>query len=198
VIRSPMDAVLVDRLAEPGDLAAPGRPVLTLQSATYLRFEAPISERCARRIRDGEAVRVKVDAAGIELDTRVQEIVPAVDPQSRSFLVRADLPTRAELQPGMFGRLSFACGVRPAIQIPSDASRQRGQLDFVFVHRQGKAVLRLVRLGATSGNTSEVLAGLAPGEEIIVDPPATLADGDAVTASPVTGTPVPPPTGAQG
>jgi RND family efflux transporter MFP subunit len=200
-IRSPLDAVVVDRLAEPGDLAAPGRALLTLQSATDLRFEAPISERCARRIRDGDEVRVKVDAAGADVVTRVQEIVPAVDPQSRSFLVRADLPAAAALQPGMFGRLSFPCGLRPALRIPTTALRRRGQLDLVFVHRDGHARLRLVRVGSEQDETVEVLSGLTPGEEVIAHPPPTLSDGDPVAPlSPATEPPasLPSPTGEEG
>jgi len=199
-IRSPMDAVVVDRLAEPGDLAAPGRALLTLQSATDLRFEAPISERCARRVRDGDEVRVKVDAAGADVVTRVQEIVPAVDPQSRSFLVRADLPAEGgRFTPGMFGRLTFPCGLRPTLRIPATALLRRGQLDLVFVQRDGRAWLRLVRMGGEQNGMIEVLSGLAPGEEVVVSPPSTLSDGDPVTPlPPATEPPASPKAGAKG
>jgi multidrug efflux pump subunit AcrA (membrane-fusion protein) len=188
VIRSPMDAVVVDRLAEPGDLAAPGRALLTLQSATDLRFEAPITEACARMIKDGDEVRVKIDAAGLELGTRVREIVPAVDPQSRSFLVRAALPAQPGLRPGMFGRLQFTCGLRPSLRLPAGAAFSRGQLDLVFVVEGGHARLRLVKLGRHTDGQVEVLSGLAAGEEVVLDPPPTLGDGDPVTPTLSTGT----------
>jgi multidrug efflux pump subunit AcrA (membrane-fusion protein) len=179
-IYCPMDAVVVDRLAEPGDLASPGRALMTLQSATQLRFEAPVSESCARRVHVGDEVRVGVESAGREMVTRVNEIVPVVDPQSRTFLVRADLPALAELQPGMFGRLAFTCGLRPALRIPESALSVRGQLELVFVVQDGKAHLRLVRSGKHQDGRVEILSGLAEGEEIVVTPPPTLMDGDPV------------------
>lgn len=182
-IASPMDAVVVDRLAEPGDLATPGRPLLTLQSATELRFEAPISEGCARRIHVGDEVRVNVEAAGREMVTRVNEIVPVVDPQSRTFLVRADVPALKDLQPGMFGRLQFTCGLRPILRVPESALLVRGQLEFLFVADGGRARLRLVRSGKRQDGQVEILSGVAEGEAIIVAPPPALTDGDPVTLS---------------
>ena len=180
-IVSPMTAVVVDRLAEPGDLATPGRTLMTLQSATELQFETPVSERCARRVQVGDEVRVKVEAAGREMVTRVNEIVPAVDPQSRTFLVRADLPSLQGLQPGMFGRLQFTCGLRPVLRVPETALLLRGQLEFVFVAEAGRACLRLVRSGKRQAGQVEILSGVQEGETIVVLPPPTLMDGDPVT-----------------
>lgn len=181
-IASPMDAVVVDRLVEPGDLATPGRALMTLQSATQLRFEAPVSESCARRVHVGDEVRVGVESAGREMVTRVSEIVPVVDPQSRTFLVRADLPALPDLQPGMFGRLAFTCGLRPALRVPESALLVRGQLEFVFVKEGDRARLRLVRSGRRQDGRVEILSGLNVGDEIIVAPPAGLIDGDPVVA----------------
>jgi RND family efflux transporter MFP subunit len=182
-IRSAMDGIVVDKHAEPGDLATPGRALLTLQSPLELRMEAPVSESCARRIRTGHPVRVKFDALDVLLDAHVTEIVPAIDPGSRSFLVRADLPRREDLQPGMFGRLRFPCGTRKILSVPSQAAVARGQLDLAFVVREGKARMRLVRIGEQSAGKTEVLSGLAAGEVVVVDPPATLRDGDPVRES---------------
>ncbi len=179
-ITAPMDGVVVDKYAEVGDIAVPGRPILTIQSDAELRFEAPVSEICARRISIGMPATVRVDAAGKSWDSVVQEIVPAMDPTSRSFLVRTNLPDPANLKPGMFGRLRFACAPSKALAVPSRAVIKRGQMELVFVASGGTARLRIVRTGRTIADRVEILSGLSQGEEAILDPPATLRDGDPV------------------
>ena len=183
-IRCPFDAIVVERLAEPGDLAAPSRALITIQSPTELRLEAPISESCARRVRTGDPVQVRVDAADVDLRANVTEIVPAVDPKSRSFLVRADLPSLSALQPGMFGRFEFPCGLRKALSVPPSAVRTQGQLDFVYAVEGKRAHLRLVRLGRSREDKVEILSGLSRRDEVVADPPKTLRDGDPVEAAP--------------
>lgn len=195
-IRSPMDGIVVDKQAEAGDLATPGRVLLSLQSPTELRLEAPISEHCAERVSYGMPVRVTIDSLGLSLDAQVSEVVPAVDPKSRSFLVRADLPPLPELKPGMFGRFQFPCALQKVIGIPAQAVFERGQLEMVFVVSAGRAQLRLIRTGRTSGAYVEVLTGLSAGEIVINAPPPDLRDGDPVVttaAAPVTPVAAPPP-----
>ncbi|MCY3024237.1 MAG: efflux RND transporter periplasmic adaptor subunit [Planctomycetota bacterium] len=184
VIRSPMDGVVIDKQAEPGDLAAPGRSLITLQSPTALRFEAPVSESCARRITLGDRVRVQVDAAQLSLPAEVNEIVPAVDPKSRSFLVRADLPAQPALRPGLFGRLQFPCASRPTLSMPAAALLTRGQLDLAFAVTDGHAVLRLITIGRSQGGWIEVLSGLSAGDRVVLSPPPELHDGDPVQVQP--------------
>jgi RND family efflux transporter MFP subunit len=181
VVHSPMDGVVLRKQAEPGDLAAPGRTLMTLQSPADLRLEAPVSESCARNIKLGDPARVVVDAAGADLPVRVNEIVPAVDPKSRAFLVRADLPSMPGLQPGLFGRLVFPCGPRKVLAVPQEALISRGQLDLAFVVQDGRARLRLVTVGRTQQNWTEVLSGLSAGESVVLAPPRELVDGAAVT-----------------
>lgn len=182
-IDAPFAAVVVEKFAQAGDLASPGRILLTLQDPNKLRLEAPISEQCARRIQIGSAVLAKVASAQVEIDTRVSEIVPAVDPKSRSFIVRANLPSHADLKPGMFGRLRFPCAPRSLLAVPQTAIVSRGQLDLVFVVAADHAMLRLVRPGEQQ-DMVEILSGLTAGETVIADPPANLRDGDPVTSLP--------------
>jgi len=187
-IRAPFAAIVVDKNAEAGDLAAPGRVLLTIQKPAELRLEAPVSEACARRIHADDPVLAQVDAAGFAAPARVNEIVPAVDPRSRSFLVRADLPPSPGLQPGMFGRFRFPCSRRQAISVPAGAVVSRGQLDYVFVVQEAQARLRLVRLGRPiEGDRREVLSGLGEGDVLILAPPVGLRDLAPVAAAPVDG-----------
>ena len=183
-LRAPFDAVVVERQAEAGDLAAPGRSLVTIESPTDLRLEAPVSEMCVRRIRTGSDVRVSIEAADAVLGARVTEIVPAVDPSSRSFLVRADLPVLEGVQPGMFGRFQFACEMRKTLAVPPGAVQERGQLDIVFVVDKERARLRIVRPGRRHTSAVEILSGLTAGETLVANPPESLQDGDPILPAP--------------
>lgn len=179
-IRSPLDGIIVDKQVSSGDLATPGRQLLVLQQVTQLRLEASVSESCARRIRVGTPVFIQVDATKEPLEGSVNEIVPAIDPTTRSFLVRSNLPFREEFRPGMFGRLQFPCGKEKLLAVPPESLLERGQLDMLFVVKDQKAHLRIVRIGRRHPEFLEILSGVAPQELLILDPPDFLQEGDPV------------------
>ena len=134
-----LTAVVVERLAEPGDMAMPGKPLVRLYDENALRVELQVPEELARDDRAGHArLRCSVDATGAEYHTQVSEIVPASDPASRSFLVRAPLPSGGHLQPGMFARATFAAGSETVLTIPRDAVERVGQLETVRVYSAGR------------------------------------------------------------
>ena len=195
-IRSPLDGIVVDKHVQSGDLAAPGRSLLTIQKPTDLWLEASVSEGCARRIHVDDQVAIAIDSFDTPIGSHVTEIVPAVDPKSRSFLVRATLPSNLALQPGMFGRLDFRCEKRKVLAVPTPAVVTRGQLDAVYVIQDGHAILHLARLGRVLDDKVEVLSGVAAGDAIVVKPPPELMDGDPVVVQPppAPGTPVVAPT----
>jgi hypothetical protein len=129
-------------------------------------------------------VAVDFEALGGRVDARVSEIVPAVDAASRSYLVKLDLPVRATLRSGMFGRAVFALGVREVLAVPAAAVAERGQLQTVMVAAGGVARTRLVTLGDKRGGRVAVLSGLTEGERVIVPAPPDLADGARVEVRP--------------
>lgn len=169
-VRSPVAGVVEERLAEPGDMAMPGKPLVLLYDENALRVELQVPEELARRITVGMALAVSVDATGKVYSTKVSEIVPAADPASRSFLVRAPLPGGQGLRPGMFARASFAIGTETVLTIPRAAVQRVGQLDTVYVVKQGRVEARMVSLGRILGNRVEVLAGVRKGERVMLDP----------------------------
>jgi multidrug efflux pump subunit AcrA (membrane-fusion protein) len=110
---------------------------------------------------------VTVDALGQTFEGTVDEIVPAAEPGSRSFLVKVGLPSAPGLFPGMFGRLLIPVGEVERRYIPAAAVNQVGQLDFVDIASNQGRVRRFVRLGRTGpADTVEVISGLADGEKI--------------------------------
>ena len=90
-IHSPIAGRIVDRFAEPGDTASPGQKLLSLYNPFSLRIEARVREHLALSLQNGQELDVEVPAVGKLFSASVEEIVPAADPGSRSFLVRAIL-----------------------------------------------------------------------------------------------------------
>jgi RND family efflux transporter MFP subunit len=170
-LRAPIDGVVVERRAEAGDMAVPGRTVLVLIDPSRLRLEATVPESCATQASVGATVRVRVDALGAEVEGRIDEVAPAADPGSRTFLVKASLPPGAGIRPGMFGRFLQPCGAHEALVVPRAAVSRVGQLETVLVRDavSGEARPRHVKTGKPVGAREvEVLSGLAAGEVVVV------------------------------
>ncbi len=164
VLRAPFDGTVVKRTLEPGDLAMPSAPVLTVQSARHLRVEAAIPEDCARDLRAGQTLKVRI--ANEEYESKVEEIAPAADPQTRTVLVKAGLQSPA--QPGAFAWVDQVCGRRKALLIPSAAVSRTGQLESVRLLEGGVPRLRLVRTGKTHDGRVEILSGLKEGDAVLL------------------------------
>ncbi len=179
---APFAGLVTERKADPGSLATPGAPLLTLEREGNLRLEASIDESRLGLARIGESVAVEIDGLNRTVSGRVGEIVPSVDPATRTFTAKIDLPGLPGLRAGMFGRAAFAAGTREALLVPQSAVLERGQIRSVHVVEGDTARLRLVTLGEARGNLYEILSGLTAGERIIVAPPPMLADGGRVAS----------------
>ena len=168
-ISAPISGRVMARYADPGDTARQGQPLLRVYDPDSIRLEAFVRESIASGLAIGQQFDVTVDALGKKFSGRVDEIVPAADPGSRSFLVKLGLPSAAGLYPGMFGRLLIPVGEVSRRYIPTEAVSQVGQLDFVYVASSQGRVRRFVRLGRSGPtNTVEVISGLADGEKVFL------------------------------
>jgi RND family efflux transporter MFP subunit len=179
-LTAPFAALVTERKADPGSLATPGAPLLTLEREGNPRLEASIDESRLRLVRVDESVAVEIDGLDRTVTGRVAEVVPSVDAATRSFTVKIDLPVLPGLRSGMFGRAGFAAGKREALLVPQSAVAERGQIRSVYVVEGDTARLRLVTLGEWRDDQREVLSGLTAGEKIIVTPAALLTDGTRV------------------
>jgi len=182
-VTSPFDGVVSRKLAEVGDLAIPGRPLLEIEDRGTLRFEADIPEALIAGISAGQKILVRLPSAGKVLEAEVVEVSPTADAASRTFLIKLDLPADSVIRAGQFGRAAIPVGTADSIRVPLRAVVRRGQMEMVFVNRDGAAVLRLVKTGKREGEDIEILSGLTPGESVIVSGAAGLVDGQRVEAS---------------
>jgi len=172
-IRSPIDGRVVDRFAEPGDTASPGERLLTLYNPLSLRVEAPVQESLALSLRLGQELQVEIPVFERTLKAQIEELVPAADPGSRSVLVKARIDFQEDLMPGMYARLLVPANVEKLLLIPPGLVSDYGQLDLVWVYRDGRSERRFVRLGRQFGaDRVEVISGLEAGEILFPHPQA--------------------------
>jgi len=202
-ISAPFAGIVTARSVEPGNLASPGVPLLTIEQEGAYRLEVSVEESRIPSVRIGQPVEVALEALDHKLDARVSEIVPSVDASSRAYTVKIDLPPCGAgasacqprsgagasacqpcLRSGAFGRAAFALGSRQAISVPQAALQERGQLASVFVAEEGTARTRLVTAGRRSKDHVEILSGLNAGEKIVVPVPQGLADGGRIEVRP--------------
>lgn len=178
-ITAPFDGVITRKLADQGDLAAPGKPLLELENPAQLRVEADIPEALIANLKLGAPLELNPTTRAT-----VAEISPTGDPNSRTFPVKLDLPAGSGLRPGQFVRVAIPVRDYDALLIPASAIVTRGQLQIVFVAENNVAKLRLIRTGRTRDEGVEVLAGLEGGESLVIEGTDMLKDGQPLTVTP--------------
>jgi len=175
-LRAPIDGVVTRRLMEPGELATPGRGVLEIHDPAALRAVGTIPQFVLPRT-------ARVDRAEVELPSvqrRVRAVrvtmLPAADPRLLSTQIRAELPADAPagIVPGTAAKVLVPIGRSQKLVVPAAAVIRRSELTAVYVLTEaGGRQLRQVRIGnRVSDDSVEVLAGLAAGERVALDPPA--------------------------
>ncbi len=178
-VTAPFDGVVTAKMANAGDLAAPGRPLVTLEQAGGHRVDVRLPETLTRALRPGETVRVRIGGPETApLEAVVEAVSPAVDPESRTFLVKVRLPAGGNARSGMFARVAVAVGEDRLIAVPAASVVRLGQLTGVFVVTpENIARYRLVRTGRRLGDRIEVVSGLPEGSRFVANPPPELTDG---------------------
>jgi RND family efflux transporter MFP subunit len=170
-IRAPVSGRVVDRLAEPGDTATPGTPLLRIYDPTLLRVEVPVRESLAVHLRVGQPLEVEIPALGESLQSVIGEIVPLAEPGARTLLVKVRLHKVDErLFAGLYARVAIPAGERKRLLVPSGAVQEIGQLSYVdVVTEAGGRERRLVTTGRKEPDDRiEILSGLQPAETVWV------------------------------
>ena len=182
-VRAPFDGVVTARHVQTGEAVAPGMPLLTVSALGALRVVAEIPQSIADQVRSLQQARVYV--GGETIASTAVTMFPSADPQSGTFRVRVDLPAAGTaLAPGMHAKVGFLTGEASRTLVPRTALVERSELRAVYVVTpDGRVVLRQVRLGRPLGDNIEVIAGLARGERVAVDPAAAGVEARAVAAS---------------
>jgi len=179
-IRAPFAGTITRKLAEVGDLASPGSPLLRLENAGALEVLVQIPEALVQGLRLKKTLLLTVPVVGLALEAQISEISPTADPVSRTTQLKLTLPENPSLRSGQFARVSLSGSGAQTLLVPKTALHQQGQLEQVFVVEQGAAQMRLVRSGARLAEQVEILSGLRAGEQVISAAEGDLHDGQPV------------------
>jgi len=178
VVRAPYAGVVADVAVVLGDMAMPGRALLSMYDPAALRVSVPVPHTVAARIAHDASAEVELPGAGAGRlkPVRLQPL-PTVDPATHTRELRLDLPRGLSgVTPGMFARVWLAApssGGDERLFVPASAIVRRAELTGLYVvGPDGRALLRQVRLGRRDGDRVEVLAGVAAGERVALDPQA--------------------------
>ena len=179
-VRAPFAARVVETMVEVGDLAAPGRPLVRVESLEGQQMWLNVRQNDIGRVSVGDQLEMRLDARG-DLGTiagRVQEITPSADQGTHTFIVKVSLG-QINVPSGFSGRATISGDITDRIVVPISAVHQRGGLELVIVRAaDGSARTRAVTSGGTlSDNRVEILSGLDAGESIVVNAPGPVADG---------------------
>lgn len=177
-IRAPFDGVISRRIANLGDLAAPGQPLLEIEGRNAFEIEANIPDSLTADLAVGTTLAC--DTGQLTFTGAVREISSASDPVTRSIGVKIGVPPGTKVHSGQFIRLLVPHGAASMLLLPASAILVSGQMERVFVVDAGnRAALRLVKTAGSYGATGDkvIIAGLGAGERVVLYPPAGLRDG---------------------
>jgi RND family efflux transporter MFP subunit len=183
-ISAPFGGVITRKHADVGDQAMPGKAILQMENPNALRLEADVPEALIGNVKLGDQLSVRIASVTGDVSGTVAELSPAADANSRTFLVKLNLPNVAGLRSGQFGRVAVPVGEVETIRVLFRAVLLRGQMELIFVVANGRAQMRLVKTGRHVGDDIEIVSGLNPGEQIVVDEVNALVDGQPVNLKP--------------
>ncbi|MBL4764208.1 MAG: efflux RND transporter periplasmic adaptor subunit [Colwellia sp.] len=166
-LRAPIDGRIVDRFAEPGDTAQPGKKLLSLYNPLSLRVEAQVREQLALTLINGQQIEIELPSFNKIIIGEIEEIVPAANTGARSFLIKVRISYHENLLPGMYARMLIPAGEQTQLTIPVNRVAHVGQLDFVWLNVAGEIQRRFVRLGKEKNGMITVISGLQPGDKVI-------------------------------
>ncbi len=171
-ITAPYAGVVGATLAEMGDMAQPGRPLVTVFDPRDLRVTATLPQEALPRLKLAEPVRVEIASLGRSVTATKVTVIPLADARTHTTRIRLDLPAAEGVLPGQFARARFVTGGVRALAVPATAVLRRGEVTAIYVvDAQGRAQLRQVRAGEEVGEGFvEILSGLSAGERIAQNP----------------------------
>jgi HlyD family secretion protein len=198
VVRAPFAGVAISKDAQPGEMISPVSAgggftrtgICTIVDMSSLEVEVDVNESYINRVHPGQPVEGVLDAyPDWRIPMRVITTVPSADRAKATVKVRIGFDKLdPRILPDMGVKVSFmaeptpeAAVARTRLLVPKGAVRKVDGRDVVFVVKDGKAERRAVTAGAADGDQVEIVSGLQAGEQVIVEGPATLADGSRVT-----------------
>ena len=195
IIRAPFTGIVTSKNAQPGEMISPMSSggftrtgICTIVDMESLEIEIDVNESYINRVQPGQSVEATLDAyADWKIPCKVIAIIPTADRDKSTVKVRVSFDKLdPRILPEMAVKVAFreAAGTAPTaartVLVPKAAIRQQDGRDVVLVVQGGRAERRAVTVASTSANESEISAGLAAGERVVVEGPGDLTDGTIV------------------
>jgi RND family efflux transporter MFP subunit len=173
-IKAPYSGVVLQRHIELGEIASPGKKIMTGFSPKAFRVLVAVPQSRIETIRRHKRARIllNVEPKVLRFKGKKLTIAPYADPQTHTFRIRVDFPKNIKgVYPGMFAKIAFSIGQERRLLIPVSAAAYRGEVRAVYiVDKEGRVSMRHVRLGRLHSDKIEILAGLDEGEQIATNP----------------------------
>jgi len=167
-IRAPIDATVIDKKVDVGDMVTPGQVLVTLFDPKHMQLVASVRESLTRQLHVGQGIGVEIEGLNKQCSGTVSEIVPEAQSASRAFQVKVTGPCPTGIYTGMFGRILVPLEEESVLVIPRQAVRNVGQLELVEVLERGQPIRRSIRTGRKLGDDVEVISGLREGEQVVM------------------------------
>ena len=192
-VKSPVSGRVLKVMQESETVVAPGTPILEIGDPTDIEIEAEILSRDAVAIQPGDSVEIEQWGGETPLQGRVRRIEPAaftkisaLGVEEQRVYVLSDLLDPPEAAKALGDR--YRVEVRVAVWhsddvlvVPAGALFREGSVWKTFVYQNGAARLTTIEAGHSDGRFTEVLAGLQPGDRVLLHPPDTVKDGTSVS-----------------
>ena len=170
-IRAPISGIISKRFLDRGAFVSTTTPIVRIVAMDRVKVLVQVVESELAQVKVGAKAKIYVDAYRKQVfQGGVSRISPTVDPESRMADIEIQVDNRDHrLKPGMFARVNLVVQRRNGVLLLSKDSliREHGRTR-VFVHENGRALLREVVLGLEGEKYVEVVRGLQEGEEVIV------------------------------
>jgi len=170
---APYSGIVSARHIELGEMATPGRPLMTGFDPSTLRVVATVPQAQVSAIQAGGTARIEIPSINKWIEVKRLTVVPTADPRTHTTRIRLELPEDVRgVYPGVFARAHFVLGKELRLMVPRQAVVHRSEVTAVYVvDENGRPLLRQVRLGTAADERSiEVLSGLQRGERVALDP----------------------------
>jgi RND family efflux transporter MFP subunit len=170
-VRAPFDGAVQARPATIGEYVAVGVPIVRLVKTARLRLRLDVPERECARVRVGQVVQLHVEGDSRLYTGQIARLSPALDEQTRTLRVEADVPRQGSLRPGLFARAQIVVAeADPALTVPEKAVITFAGLEKVVVVEDGRAVEKVVSTGHRGPDWVEIVSGLSAGETVVLNP----------------------------
>ncbi|RQV97367.1 efflux RND transporter periplasmic adaptor subunit [bacterium] len=176
-VRAPFDATVVQTMIDVGDLAAPGRPLVQVQSNAGREFVMQIRASLVDYMKIGDEIHIRLNNPERLVEAVITEVAGGADPATHTFLVKAVLSSD-DVRAGVAGHALIKSEAEKKLLVPANAIYRTGGLELVsIVDGEGTTHTRAVTTRASGSGMVEILSGLTGGEELVINRTGPISEG---------------------